>query len=154
MQCRNNAQALTTTGIQFATAQTHQVHNSVNAKNSIHKSVKSHELGNQAINNASNTADTASSFSSPSFSPQQPFTSQSASHINTSTSGTSTMKPVCFTQVASELDIKQNFIANSQLSGVAVAVSDALDVKHFRTRSGLHTPLFHHELHRQYPLIS
>lgn len=61
---------------------------------------------------------------------------------------------VCFVEVASEKDVKENFIPNGVLSGVAIAVSDALDVQEFRTRSGLDTPMFHHTARKEFPLIS
>ncbi|KPA76228.1 hypothetical protein ABB37_07975 [Leptomonas pyrrhocoris] len=62
--------------------------------------------------------------------------------------------PFCFVEVASEKDIKQNFIPDGPLSGIAVAVSDALDVQEFHTRSGLDTPMFHHVARKEFPLIS
>lgn len=61
---------------------------------------------------------------------------------------------LCFVEVASEKDIKQNFIPDGALSGIAVAVSDALDVQEFHTRSGLDTPMFHHVARKEFPLIS
>lgn len=60
----------------------------------------------------------------------------------------------CFVELATEKDVKHNFIPNGTLSGVAVAVSDALDVQEFRTRSGLDTPMFHHTARKEFPLIS
>ncbi|KPI85826.1 hypothetical protein ABL78_5107 [Leptomonas seymouri] len=62
--------------------------------------------------------------------------------------------PFCFVEVASEKDIKQNFVPDGPLSGIAVAVSDALDVQEFHTRSGLETPIFHHVARKEFPLIS
>lgn len=62
--------------------------------------------------------------------------------------------PFCFVEVATEKDIKQNFIPDGPLSGIAVAVSDALDVQEFHTRSGLDTPMFHHVARKEFPLIS
>eukprot|EP00796_Vickermania_ingenoplastis_P011099 gene11099-7725_t len=63
-------------------------------------------------------------------------------------------KNVCFVEVATEKDVKHNFIPNGALSGVAIAVSDALDVQEFHTRSGLDTPMFHHNARKEFPLIS
>jgi hypothetical protein len=62
--------------------------------------------------------------------------------------------PFCFVEVATEKDIKQSFIPDGPLSGIAVAVSDALDVQEFHTRSGLDTPMFHHVARKEFPLIS
>ncbi|KAK7197386.1 hypothetical protein NESM_000686500 [Novymonas esmeraldas] len=62
--------------------------------------------------------------------------------------------PLCFVEVASEQDVKHNFIPYGPLSGIAVAVSDALDVQEFYTRSGLDTPMFHHVARKEFPIIS
>lgn len=77
-----------------------------------------------------------------------------AFHAKSTAGAPSADKRVCFVEVASEKDVKQNFIPNGTLSGVAVAVSDALDVQEFRTRSGLDTPMFHHTARKEFPLIS
>lgn len=61
---------------------------------------------------------------------------------------------IFFVEVASEEDVRNVFIPNGPLSGVAVAVSDALDVQEFRTRSGVDTPMFHHAARKEFPLIS
>ncbi|KAG5481558.1 hypothetical protein LSCM1_05581 [Leishmania martiniquensis] len=61
--------------------------------------------------------------------------------------------PVCFAEVASEKSVMQSFISNGLLSGIAVAVSDALDVQGLFSRSGLCTPMFHHGACKEFPLL-
>ncbi|GET87659.1 hypothetical protein, conserved [Leishmania tarentolae] len=62
--------------------------------------------------------------------------------------------PPCFVEVASEKDVTQNFIEDGLLSGIAVAVSDALDVQEFYTSSRLHTPMAHDAACKEFPLIT
>lgn len=79
----------------------------------------------------------------------------SANSMNSSLSSSpSSFSDICFVEVPSEKDVRNNFIPNGPLSGVAVAVSDALDVQEFHTRSGLDTPMFHHAARKEFPLIS
>lgn len=60
----------------------------------------------------------------------------------------------CFVEVASEKDVKQSFIPDGLLSGIAVAVSDALDVQEFYTSSRLYSQMFHDAACKEFPLIS
>ncbi|KAG5508233.1 hypothetical protein JKF63_05489 [Porcisia hertigi] len=62
--------------------------------------------------------------------------------------------PVCFAEVTSEKDVVQSFIPYGLLSGITVAVSDALDVLELNTRSGLHPPTLRDTARREFPLIS
>ncbi|KAI5687272.1 hypothetical protein MNV84_02424 [Leishmania braziliensis] len=60
---------------------------------------------------------------------------------------------LCFAKVASEKDVQQNFIPDMPLSGISVAVSDALDVQEFYPHAGLYTPMSSHAAHAEFPLI-
>lgn len=62
--------------------------------------------------------------------------------------------PLCFTEVASELDIKHNLAMNDLLCGVAVAVSTALDEPEFRSWSGLAAPSLRDAACHEFPFIS
>ncbi|KAG5481869.1 hypothetical protein LSCM4_06946 [Leishmania orientalis] len=62
--------------------------------------------------------------------------------------------PMCFVEVGSEKSMLQSFIPDGLLSGITVAVSDALDVQEFFSRSGLCTQMLHHGTCKEFPLIS
>ncbi|RNF22576.1 putative amidase [Trypanosoma conorhini] len=62
--------------------------------------------------------------------------------------------PLCFVEVAGEADLKQGFFPDGMLSGVAIGVSDALDVLEFRTRYGAESPLLHQMPHTEFAFVS
>ncbi|EAN93343.1 hypothetical protein C3747_24g102 [Trypanosoma cruzi] len=62
--------------------------------------------------------------------------------------------PLCFLEVAGEGDLGRSFSSDGMLSGVAIGVSDALDVREFRTRYGTESQLLHQMPHTEFSFVS
>ncbi|RNF08281.1 hypothetical protein TraAM80_02787 [Trypanosoma rangeli] len=62
--------------------------------------------------------------------------------------------PLCFVEVAGEMDLKQSLFPDGMLSGIAIGVSDALDVLEFRTRYGVESQLLHQMPHTEFAFVS
>ncbi|ESL10303.1 hypothetical protein TRSC58_01967 [Trypanosoma rangeli SC58] len=62
--------------------------------------------------------------------------------------------PLCFVEVAGEMDLKQSLFPDGMLSGIAIGVSDALDVLEFRTRYGVESQLLHQMPHAEFAFVS
>ncbi|EKF28594.1 hypothetical protein MOQ_007652 [Trypanosoma cruzi marinkellei] len=62
--------------------------------------------------------------------------------------------PLCFLEVAGEGDLRRSFFPDGMLSGVAIGVSDALDVREFRTRYGTESQLLHQMPHTEFSFVS
>ncbi|PBJ71487.1 hypothetical protein BCY84_16832 [Trypanosoma cruzi cruzi] len=62
--------------------------------------------------------------------------------------------PLCFLEVAGEGDLGRSFFSDGMLSGVAIGVSDALDVREFRTRYGTESQLLHQMPHTEFAFVS
>ncbi|KEG12147.1 hypothetical protein DQ04_01951020 [Trypanosoma grayi] len=63
-------------------------------------------------------------------------------------------QPLCFVEVAGEVDFQRSFFPDGMLSGVAIGVSDALDVRDFRTRYGTDSQLLQQMPHSEFPFVS
>nr|CCC47962.1 conserved hypothetical protein, fragment [Trypanosoma vivax Y486] len=61
---------------------------------------------------------------------------------------------LCFVEVSSVSDLQRDFTPDGLLSGVAVAVSDALDVRGFRTRYGTESQLLQQVPYSEFPFVS
>nr|CCC90506.1 conserved hypothetical protein [Trypanosoma congolense IL3000] len=72
---------------------------------------------------------------------------------DTSSQQTQLEKP-CFVEVASDTDLQRSFSPEGMLSGVAIGVSDTLDVREFRTRYGTESQLLQQMPQTEFPFVS